>query len=246
MTAIIADPQVRLGTGRRSLTILMPCLNEKDLLPLTFGEIIEAARQHLEDFEIILVNDGSTDETGTVMAELAAANPEVSVVSNPAPTGLASVLRDGLQRARCDYITILPGDYAFNISGIRSMFSGIGAADVIITYRTNQKQARSWLRYVLTRLNNWIMLTFFLVPLRDVHSINSYRVDMLRQVEITAWGMAFQIEILVKLFRANISCLQLPVALNPQKDAVDRSVSLRTLKALAKVIIHLWLDGRRT
>ena len=132
-------PKVKLaGTGRRSLTILMPCLNEQDLLPKTFQEIVEAAREILEEFEIILVDDGSTDNTRMVMEELAAANPEAKVISNPTPTGLANVLQQGLNQACCGNITILPGDYAFNISGIRDLFQGVGSADVTITYRINQ------------------------------------------------------------------------------------------------------------
>lgn len=239
-----ATAQMTSAPAKRSLSIIIPCHNEQELLPRTFAEIVEAARRDLDEFEIILVNDGSADKTGEIMAELAAANSEVVVVTNPVNINLAGIMRDGIKRSRCDFIGIIPGDYAFNIDGISRMFRGIGAADMIATYRLNQKATRSTLRYVLTVVFNWLMLTFFRMPLRDVHSINSYRVSLLREIEILSAGPAFQIEILVKLFRRPISCLQLPVTLNPQKDANNRTLSFKSAYALAQVLLRLWLDRK--
>lgn len=230
--------------NKGSLTILISCLNEEDMLRLTFSEVLEAARTELDVYEFILINDGSTDGTANVISQLAEENPGlVTVVTNPVPKGVASAFREAVRLAKCDYLTFIPGDRAFAEEGIREMFAAVGMADLVVTYRLNQREARSGLRYVTSSLFNRIILSMFSLPLRDVHSINIYPVEPMRKMTIIGEKMAFQIEVMVKLFRDQIRWLQLPVALTPQKDSHNRSLSISNAVNLAKVIKHLLFDS---
>lgn len=229
----------------KACTIVVPGLNEEELIAVTVRELLEAARAVLDGVELILVDDGSTDRTGQIMEELAAENPEiVAVLHHDRPHGLAYAFRHGVGRARYPFFTLVPGDRAFEAVGIRRLLDAAGTADLVVSWRVNQRQARSTLRFVLNRAYKFVMGNLFQLRMTDVHSVNLYPVERVRRLDIQAEGVAFQIECLVKLLREGASWTEVPIELTPQKQALDRTVNLGTLRNLAATVLHL-LTTRR-
>lgn len=226
---------------RKAATILVPGLNEEMLVATTVRELLVLAREELSDYQFILLDDGSSDRTGPVMEELAAGDDRISVVHHEQPHGLSYAFRLGLAQARHPSYTLIPSDRAFEPESLRALFAAIGSADLVVSYRTNQKAARSPLRYHLNRAYKAIMAGLFGLRLIDIHSLNMYPVDQVRALNIKADGVAFQLECLVKLLRQRVSVVEVPVRLTPQRQGHARSVSLGTLLALMAVVWRLLL-----
>src|SRR5260370_41255054 len=74
----------------KALTIVIPALNEAGKIAATVEEVLPLARELLSDFEILLVNDGSTDETGAIMDEVAARHAHMTVIHHAQRRGLSS------------------------------------------------------------------------------------------------------------------------------------------------------------
>ncbi|RZI37663.1 glycosyltransferase family 2 protein, partial [Herbaspirillum sp. HC18] len=74
----------------KRLTIVIPALNEQDKIADTIGGVLPPARQLLDDFEIFLIDDGSTDATGAIMDEFAAGEPRIIVHHNPERRGVGA------------------------------------------------------------------------------------------------------------------------------------------------------------
>lgn len=106
--------------------MVVPALNEEENILLTVNEILPAARAILDEFEIILVNDGSTDRTGEVMDNLARDNPEIRVIHHSQRQGPGSDFWDGLVQARFDNLVSLSGDNAYKIEGLKRLFETRG------------------------------------------------------------------------------------------------------------------------
>ena len=133
------------------LTIVVPAWNEQRRLATTVEAVVAAARRHLRAFEIIVVNDGSTDGTAAVADALAERFACVSVVHHHANLGVGAAYHTGLTLAKYPYLTLVPGDNAFHVSGLDAVFALVGTVEMIVTYRDNPR-ARTPLRRFLSRM----------------------------------------------------------------------------------------------
>jgi glycosyltransferase involved in cell wall biosynthesis len=138
------------STSVRELTIVVPAFKERRLRP-TVRELVEEARNSQLDFEIIIVDDGSTDNTASVAEHLKSELPDVlRVIRQPVNQGVGRAFECGLKLASCRFITLVPGDNAFARTGIARIFGAVGSADLIVSYRSNPS-ARTFLRRWLSR-----------------------------------------------------------------------------------------------
>jgi len=176
---------------------VIPCFNEEDNVGPTVGSIREAMGGR-SDYEIILVNDASTDRTLEQMLALAAADPRIHVLDNPTNLGFGGSYKRGASVATATYVMMLPGDDGFPGQSIAEILGHAGEADIIIPIVTN-RGARHWFRAFaskgFTTLLNW---AFWL----DVGYYNGavlQRNELLRSIEITTNSFAYQAEALVKL-----------------------------------------------
>lgn len=212
----------------RCLTILIPALNEEQKVALTVREVLAAGRRLLDQFEVILVNDGSTDRTGAIADALALENPEVQVIHNEQRRGVGWAFWEGIARAKFDRLTVVPGDHAYNVDGIERLFSAVGSADLIISYRTNQAHARQRRRAILSALYQRLVGLMFGFRLRDFHSTVVYPVLELRDMGMRTAGYTYQLEVLVKLLRLGMSYVEIPVILNPSGRGTSRALRPKT------------------
>jgi dolichol-phosphate mannosyltransferase len=216
---------------------VIPCFNEEDNVEATVGSIREAMRA-LEDYEIILVNDASTDRTLERMQALAATDFHIRVLDNPINLGFGGSYKRGISVATATYVMMLPGDDGFPGQSIAEILSHAGEADIIIPIVTNPG-ARSWFRAFaskgFTTLLNW---TFWL----NVGYYNGavlQRNDLLRAIEIRTNSFAYQAEALVKLIARGATYTHCYVRI--QDRAAGRSSALRLKNQLAvwKTVLHL-------
>src|SRR5215813_1670893 len=123
---------------------VIPCFNEEDNVGATVGSVREAMGAR-DDYEIILVNDASTDRTLERMQALAAADPRIRVLDNPSNLGFGGSYKRGAHAATATYVMMLPGDDGFPGQSIAEILGHAGEADIIIPIVTN-RGARHWFR----------------------------------------------------------------------------------------------------
>lgn len=223
----------------RCLTIVISALNEEELIGLMVNEVLPVVRGVLDAFEVILVDDGSTDKTGEIMDELAEANPEVQVVHNPRPGGLGGAFRKGITRARFDSLVLLTGDREITVDGFRGLIEAVGSADLILGYRDNQVQARLPYRLVISRLFQFVMMVLFGYRIRDFHGVPIYPVQAVRDLEVQSDGYPFQVETLVKLLRRNVRYVEVPFSINKEEPGHSYAVRLKTFIDFGRMAWHL-------
>lgn len=222
-----------------SLTIFIPALNEEDRLPLTVNELLPLARATCPAFEVLIVNDGSTDRTGFIADTLAREHSEIAAIHHSRPIGLGASFKEALATARCESLTLIPGDHVCNTDSLRPMFEAVGSADLILGYRTNQSAARSRTRAIISRIYNMVMRTLFRFPVTDFHCVAVYPARALREIELPAVGYTFQIEAIITLLRRNYSFREVPVALNKEGPGTSRSLRFKTFRDLVAALWHL-------
>jgi glycosyltransferase involved in cell wall biosynthesis len=228
----------------RTLTIVIPALNEEWKIEITAREFILAAKRLLDAFEVILVNDGSTDNTGAIMDRLAAEYPdEVRVVHHDHPCGVGSGFVEGIRLAKYPYLTLFPGDHAYNVESLDRLVARLGDAQRVVGYRCNQFAARPFVRVLISKLFQLYMNVMFRINLRDLHGPQIYPLDVLRKMELTAIGHTYQAEVMVHLARMNLSVVEVPVLLNVE--TAENSGSVRWKSVTDTLSMTLGLMGRK-
>ena len=222
----------------KTLTIIVPALNEEAKIADTVNAVLPLAKQHLDDFEIVLVNDGSTDRTGPIMDQLKTRDPRVAVIHHADRRGLGVAFKEVMERAKFEFLVLIPGDDAYRHDGIEKMFRAVGAADLVISYRDNQSD-RSLTRSIQSHALRFFLNTLFGFGLFDYHGVPIYPVKWLRQISVDANGYGFQISAVISLLQLGLTYVQVPVSLNAELKGSSRALRPSTYFELGQSIVSL-------
>ena len=222
-----------------SLTIIISALNEEKLIAKTVSDILSVARENIDQYEMILVNDGSTDRTGEIMESFSKVNSEIEVINNPEPRGLGKHFQEGINKASCEYIIHLSGDNELTVDGFKNLINAIGSTDLVIGYRVNAFEARILFRAVLSYMFTRIINLIFGFKLKDVHGLVVFPLEIVRKFDLQLVGYTQQVELLVKLFREKASYVEVPMRINKETQENSQALNFKTLVEFTKIILHL-------
>ena len=224
-------------TTAPTFCFVVPCFNEEDNIGATVSSIREAIAAR-DDYEIILVNDASTDHTLERMQTLAAADSHIRVLDNPLNLGFGGSYKRGAKAASATYVMMLPGDDGFPGQSIAEIISHAGEADIIIPIVTN-RGARHWFRTFaskgFTTLLNWA----FWLNVGYYNGAVLQRNELLRTIEITTNSFAYQAEALVKLIARGATYKHCYVSIQERAAGRSSALSLKNQIAVWRTILHL-------
>src|SRR5947209_9292820 len=148
----LAQPHARheaTAITKHSLSVILPAYNEAQVIASTVETVHSVVDGWKVDFEIIVVNDGSTDQTGAILAALAAGDPRIRFVTHPVNQGYGAALVSGFAAATKELTFFMDADGQFDISDLRTFFLFIDRYDAVIGYRLDRQD--SWMH----KLNAW-------------------------------------------------------------------------------------------
>src|SRR5215470_1275638 len=181
----------RFAILQRSMTVLVPAFNEAANLVPTIERLIDALTITIEDFEIIIVNDGSTDDTREVAERLASKHSMVRVFNNEQNMGLGYSYKRGYREATKDFFVYIPGDNTWPYRSFVELFGNLGRADIVTSYALNP-EVRPLSRRVLSRLYTAVMNRLFGRQVNYFNGLTIYPVSFLRLDPVTTFGFGFQ------------------------------------------------------
>jgi glycosyltransferase involved in cell wall biosynthesis len=158
-----------------SLSIVIPAKNEANRLPRTLQHILSYVRERDWDAEIIIVNDGSTDETSDVIRQFAKENSSVVQIDNLVNSGKGSAIRDGILRATGSIVLFTDADDSTPIEEAENLIQGIAdGADIVIGSRwidrKMQTMPQPWYRRLNGRIYNLTLRTLLGLDLTDTQN----------------------------------------------------------------------------
>jgi glycosyltransferase involved in cell wall biosynthesis len=224
-----------------TISFVVPALNEEKVVESVVTQILGVVEGRFSDYEIILIDDGSTDATAAIMDRLAENNSKMQVLRNKGNIGLGASYQRGLQEARFDYLMLLCGDGGLPASGLPPIFEQIGNADIVIPYMLNMRGLKTPFRYFLSRTYTNLLNTLFGFRLRYYNGLPVHRTALLRSIHITSEGFGFQGEILVKLLKSGCTYVEVGTL---GAEETRRSFALRPQNVLSvtRTLLHLILE----
>jgi glycosyltransferase involved in cell wall biosynthesis len=214
------------------------------------GTVEEAARRAsraLEacqrTYELVLVDDGSTDGSGDVLRRLARELPHCRTIFHGANRGIGEGIRTCYFQTRGAWATWFPADMQADPDELPRLLDCLDDCDVLLTYRRPQERRVSAARKFVSQSDRLLVRTMFGINVRDLHWIRFFRRDLLRRMEPRLSSPAVDTEMLAAAHRLGARIRQEPLDELPRTSGVARGASLRNLLGAATETLLLRLRG---
>jgi glycosyltransferase involved in cell wall biosynthesis len=183
---------------RRAISAVMPAYNEQDCIEDATNRLRESLKKCTEDYEIILVNDGSRDQTGEIMDRMAAEDEQhVRVIHHRPNAGYGVSLRDGFLAARLPLVFYTDADNQFDVNEIPRLLELIDKHDIVTGYRIDRKDP--WQRKFFSWGFKKLIGATFGVYVRDCDcAFKLYRRKVFKHITMESRMFFIDAEILAK------------------------------------------------
>jgi len=201
-----------------SISIVFPLFNEEDYVTRAYEAAVDALAPLTGDYEIILVNDGSTDRTPAIIDGLAAKDPHVKVVHNAKNLKLGGTLRAGYAAATKDLVLYTDADLPFDLHELRraARLLELQKADVVSAYRFD-RTSEGLLRTVYSFFYNSLIRALFGLAIKDVNfSFKLFRRELLDKFTLKSDGSFIDVEFLCRARKAGANIIQIGVDYFPR------------------------------
>ncbi len=231
------------------ISFFFPALNEEDHVEAMARSALDVLPRFADDFEITVIDDGSTDRTGQIADALARADPRVKVIHHERRRGYGGAIRSGLAAATEPYVFYADGDRQFDLADLGRLIDALDGNDAVVGYRL--KRADPPRRLFVAWVYNRLIRVLFGGGWRDVDcAFKLFRRDVFTRVpldRVRSNGAFFSPELLIRLRRAGIRVAQVGVPHYPRtageaKGAPPR-VIIRAIRDLMRLRLRLWLRG---
>jgi glycosyltransferase involved in cell wall biosynthesis len=198
-----------------SLSVVLPAYNEADNIDEAIEGAVNALRPLVRDWEVVVVDDGSADDTAGRVAAWSVREPGVRLVKHPRNRGYGAALRSGFRAARMDHVFFTDSDLQFDLAELALLLPHTRRYDIVAGFRHDRQDP--WNR----RLNAWawgrLVDAVFDVGVRDVNcAFKVFRREVLDRVVIRSDGAFVNTEILAKARARGYRVRQVPVTHYPR------------------------------
>lgn len=225
------------------ISIVIFCFNEEHGILAVVLDTIKVLNQLASDYEIIIVNDGSTDSTLEILNKVEMTNPKIKLVSHSLNKGIGYALKTGYSLARFDYVCAIPGDGQFDVDELLILQPFFPNNTFYSFYRPQTDY--SFYRGLLSWFNRIFNQHFLGIYLRDVNWIKVYRKEQLDLVNTQLKSSLIESEICAKLYKLDVLPIEIPSKYLARSGGESKGGSWSTVKkALIELSLLWWVVYR--
>jgi len=224
------------------LSIFFPFWNEGKNIEAVVKKAIPVAQEVADKWEIIMVDDGSSDNTAEVARKLEKEHLSLKLVSHQPNRGYGAALKEGFESAKYKFIVFNDGDGQFDFSEITNFLGAIKNADIVIGHR--KKRVDNPFRHLLMNLLKLWDLTLFGFYYKDIDcGFKLFRKEALDKImPLKSEGAMVTTEILAKAKKANLKIAQVEVNHYPRVYGDQTGGNLRVILRAVRESLFLWKD----
>lgn len=220
------------------ITCMVAARNEEDHLKSSVLDIISSAKQTgLEDYEIIIVNDGSTDQTAKIANELKEKHSCIKVIHHKETKGIGFSVREAIDLSTKQKFAFFAGDHNWHPEMAKGLFENCQKAPFVITYFVNT-ESRKRIRNLLSTIFSTIYITIFDLHVKYINGNAVYDKHLLKNMSLKSTGFSIFAEIHVKLLRTGVLFLEIPTFMSPDTSK-SQALRLKTLLNVSFMFLSL-------
>lgn len=226
-----------------ALSIVIPTLNEAGNIPLLLKRLIRTLRGYDIPYELIFVDDHSTDQTRP-MLEAASRRLPVRVLAKKGPRGKAYSLLQGFQAARYDLVCMIDADLQYPPEAIPGMYQQLRKteADVVLTKREDRQT--SWFRKLSSSVYNLLFTRLLFGFNYDTQSgLKLFRKRVIQTITVKPTPWSFDLEFIVRALEQGYVLTSLPIRFD-ERHAGEAKVKVgKVAFELAKASLQVWRNS---
>jgi glycosyltransferase involved in cell wall biosynthesis len=226
---------------RPFLTIFVPAYNEAQNLPTCVDILLKKINELKVDAEILIVDDGSTDETGAIAEQLALKNKGVKIIHHKKNIGIGGAFVTAVEHADSEWLILIPADLALKPDELRHYLTAAPNADIVVGLRSDRSDY-TLERHLVSKTNIFLIRSLFGMKEHQFQYISMYRMDVLREIEIEYWQSAFFLaEILIKSKTLGKRLTEVEIKYLPRTTGKATGAKLKLVVLTVKDLFQFWL-----
>ena len=232
-----------LGSAERkfSVSIFFPCYNEAENIESVVVRAVEVVSAVSDDFEVIIVDDGSSDGTREIADRLEADIKQVSVIHHEQNSGYGRALQSGFRAAAKELVFYTDGDGQFDISEMPPLLELIDDYDIVSCYRLDRKEGP------VRKLNAWcwgkLVCLVFRMNLRDIDcAFKLYKRKIFDDIKMQSTGALIDAEILARALNKGYTIVQTGVHHYPRTAGKSTGAKISVIFRAFKELLRLRKD----
>lgn len=224
------------------ISLIIPAFNEEDCVEGTIREAVDALRKLGRKFEVIAVNDGSSDRTPEILRRLRATTPELRVLSLSPRSGQSAAFGAGFKAAGGSHIVLMDADGQNDPADIPALLEVLKSCDVCCGWRRNRKD--TFARNLGSKLANAIRNLILRDGIIDTGcSLKAFKAEFVRDLPMFLKGMHRFLPALAAMRGATIK--QIPVNHRPRKGGESKYTNVgRLMVTIADLKAVRWMQRR--
>lgn len=219
-------------------SLVLPAYNEEGNIEYVVRRALDVLPTVVDEFEIIVVNDGSRDATPEIIDRLAAEDVRVKPV-HQANQGYGGAVKAGFRASTGDYVMFMDADRQFDIADIQRLTPFVPSYDVVAGFRMERSDPLN--RRINAEIFNVVVRVLFGVHLRDLDcAFKIFRGDMLRSLDLTTSGALINAEMQAKLRRSGATIEQVGVGHYPRIAGEATGGNPKVILRAMRETVRLW------
>ena len=228
-------------TATPHLTVFVPAFNEAEHLPHTLQQILAALPKHVPAFEVIVVNDGSTDNTSVIADEFAHQHACIQVIHHATNQGIGMGFVHAAQAAAGQWFILIPADLAMKLEELPKYLDAAQHADIVVGHR-NDRADYSRFRKLVSWLNIGLIKILFRMEQQQFNYISLYRTAILKKMSLRYTDSAlFFAEVLIRAKAQGYKLVNVWVDYVPREYGEATGSNWRLIARTVRDIIAFWL-----
>ena len=224
-----------------SLSVFFPCYNEAENVERVVREASAVLDMLVSDWEIIVVNDGSADQTGPIADKLAAADNRIHAVHHETNGGYGMALRSGFAAASKPWVFYTDGDGQFDMADLSKLLKIRDQADIINGLRQHRQD--SHVRKINSACWAWLVKRVLRFRCKDVDSaFKLYRSEIFSRMDLKSQGALIDAEILARATRLGCTIINVPVKHLPRQAGTQTGAKISVILRAFKELLALRKD----
>jgi len=224
------------------LSIFFPFWNEEKNVKHVVEEAIQVAEKIAEKWEILVIDDGSSDDTLKIGQELEKKHKNVKAITHSPNRGYGAALKEGFEKSQYDYVVFTDGDRQFDFSQVSNLIDNIDDADIVIGFRKKRKDSMS--RHILMYMLKFWDYLFFRFYFKDIDcGFKMFRREALEKImPLRSEGAMITTEILAKATRKKLKIKEVEVDHYPREYGIQSGANIAVVVRAVLESFILWFD----
>lgn len=221
-----------------SVSVFFPCYNEQDNIAALAEKTTTVLEKLGADFEVIIVDDGSSDSTARIAEEIAQKDDRIKVIHHERNLGYGEALKSGFKAATKELVFYTDGDGQFDINEMPKLLGLIKEFDIVSCYRINRQDS------IIRKINGWgwtkLVCLLFAMKVKDIDcAFKLYRREIFDKIKMSSSGALIDTEILARAVRQGYTITQKGVHHYPRTAGEQTGANLKVILRAFKELFEL-------